>query len=221
MDITMILRLLETGKTQKEIAEQLGMPVSRLRYQLSKQKNITASATSAGDSSLEDYTTIQETYGTDRLFTLPRDPQSLYLYWELTSERKRMVEEHFHCGWTELPKILRVYDVSFHYFEGNNFNRYWDFSINQEASNWFVKGIAPDCSYIIDYGVQTIDGRFITILRSNSVKTPPKEERYHGEYRWTRMEVTPNEVIPMSEWQSLLSDWGLSEAIMEKAEGGF
>lgn len=205
MDITTILRLLETGKTQKEIAEQLGIPVSRLRYQLAKQRNTTSLASSPADYGLEDYTVIQEAYGSDRLIALPRDPESLYLYWELTSDRKRMAEEHFRCGWMELPKLLRVYDVSFFYFEGKNFNRYWDFPINQEANNWFVKGISPDCSYVIDYGTTSINGKFITILRSNSIKTPPKEERLHGENRWVRMEVTPNEVISMSDWQSLLT----------------
>ena len=213
MDITMILRLLETGKTQKEIAEQLGLPVSRLRYQLAKQRNTntTSLITSAPDSGLEDYSVIKEAYGSDRLFALPRDPESLYLYWELTPDRKRMAEEHFRCGWMELPKMLRVYDVSFHYFEGSNFNRYWDFSINQEANNWFVKGISSDCSYVIDYGTTNIDGKFITILRSNSVKTPPKEERLHGENRWAKMEVTPNEAITMSDWQSLLTGFALDK----------
>ncbi|WP_232016498.1 DUF4912 domain-containing protein [Paenibacillus baekrokdamisoli] len=208
--MTTILKLLETGKTQKEIAEQLGVPVGKLRYQLTNQRKIASANAFVLDRGLEDYEIIQEAYGLDRLFALPRDTESLYLYWELTSDRKRMVEEHFRCGWMDLPKMLRVYDVSFFYFEGDNFNRYWDFSINQEANNWFVKGISSNCSYVIDYGTTTIDGRFVTILRSNTVKTPPKEERFDGENRWTRMEVTPTEDISMMDWQGHFTGYSLS-----------
>ncbi|XEC97810.1 DUF4912 domain-containing protein [Paenibacillus tarimensis] len=178
--MTIIAQLLEAGKTQREVAEQMGVPIGKLKYQLAKHRKTVSARTrpeSAGTEGPDEYEfdIIHEHYGADQLYALPRDDRSLYLYWELTPERIQMAEEHFHCGWNVLPKVLRIYDVSFIHFHGDNFNRYWEFEVNQDANNWFVKDVSPNCSYIVDYGTRTIDGRFFTILRSNTVTTPPSE----------------------------------------------
>ncbi|MFC3342536.1 DUF4912 domain-containing protein [Paenibacillus abyssi] len=187
--MTTIMKLLESGKTQREVAEQLGVPIGRLKYHLTKFRSSETAKTSHRQNGWTEDTLIDERYGADQLTALPRNPNSLYLYWELTPERIRMVEEHLNCGWNVLPKILRVYDVSFVHFTGDNFNRYWDFGIYGDSSNWIINGVAQSCSYIVDYGTTTIDGRFITILRSNIAKTPPREPQTDGEYRWVPMEL--------------------------------
>lgn len=212
LDMTTILALLEAGKTQKDIAEQLGIPVGRLRYQLTNHRKSQAIRTlTPAPPEVDDYALLDERYELDHLIAMPRDAESLYVYWELTPELIRMVESHFGCSWSVLPKRLRVYDVSFIHFKGDNFNRYWDFDVTQEANNWFVNGVAPACSYVIDYGTIALDGRFITLLRSNSVQTPPREEQREGESRWVRMEVS-QAAEPQAAWQPYFNGYSLSSA---------
>ncbi|WP_246427653.1 DUF4912 domain-containing protein [Paenibacillus phyllosphaerae] len=208
--MTTIMALLEAGKTQKEVAEQLGIPIGKLRYQVTNFRKTRNAAPIQSAMEVDDYTLLDEQYGLDRLVVMPRDAESLYVYWELTTDLIKMVEAHFGCGWNVLPKKLRVYDVSFIHFKGDNFNRYWDFDVNQETSNWFVKGVAAGCSYVIDYGTTALDGRFITLLRSGAVQTPPLDEHAEGESRWVRMEVTKATEEAGPNWQPYFTGYSLS-----------
>ncbi len=133
----------------------------------------------------------------DRFQLLPKDYRSLYCYWEISDSRRNMIEEFFRCNWEALPKIIRVYDVSFIDFNGDNAHYHWDFPINDIANNWFIDDVHANCSYCLDYGTTTIDGRFFTILRSNTVKTPPKEANY---WRETRIEKMDSELNSEPEW---------------------
>ncbi|OGX68589.1 MAG: hypothetical protein A2189_04615, partial [Paenibacillus sp. RIFOXYA1_FULL_44_5] len=109
----------------------------------------------------------------DRLVLLPRDNRTLYLYWNITKERKQMAEDHFHINWMDLPKAIRMYDVTKIDFNGDDANYYWDMDPGQSAVHAFVYGITPNCFYCADYGVIEQPEKFVTLLRSSAVKTPP------------------------------------------------
>ncbi|MFC4809895.1 DUF4912 domain-containing protein [Paenibacillus sp. GCM10023250] len=113
----------------------------------------------------------------DVLVLLPRDPGTLYVYWTLTELRIRMIEEHFHCAWDELPKLLRIYDVTYISFDGDNANRYRDVRIDGRADNWFVHGLSAGTVFCADLGTTALDGRFVAVLRSNTAETPALHER--------------------------------------------
>nr|WP_240546268.1 DUF4912 domain-containing protein [Paenibacillus artemisiicola] len=113
----------------------------------------------------------------DRLVMLAKDPGTLYVYWTLTERRIRMIEEHFHCAWDELPKLLRVYDVSYTSFNGDNANHYRDVRIDGRADNWFVRGLSAGTVFCADLGTTALDGRFVAVLRSGTAETPALHER--------------------------------------------
>ncbi|SFI86483.1 Winged helix-turn-helix DNA-binding [Paenibacillus sp. UNC496MF] len=113
----------------------------------------------------------------DRLVLLPKDPGTLYVYWTLTERRIRMIEEHFHCAWDELPKLLRVYDVTYTSFNGDNANHCRDVRIDGRADNWFVRGLSAGTVFCVDLGTTALDGRFVAVLRSGTAETPALHER--------------------------------------------
>ena len=82
----------------------------------------------------------------DHLQVLPRDPETLFIYWDTTAELRGMVERYFSSGWGE---------------------------VNESASQWFVRGLSPDCTYIVDFGIVTESKGIFTLMRSASVKLPP------------------------------------------------
>ncbi|GIM45075.1 hypothetical protein DNHGIG_06240 [Collibacillus ludicampi] len=122
---------------------------------------------------LEDETWVTR-YQENRLVALIKDYQCVYVYWEISEERQRLLNEHFCCEIGNLPLFLRVYDVTALYFNGYNAHRYWEISIPWEADNWYIHGLEPGRNYFVDLGTKTIHGRFFTVLRSNLVELPPQ-----------------------------------------------
>lgn len=178
-----ILKLLDQGLTHQEVAEKLQISVGKVRYQLYKkrQKEIQQESIKIEDAEVHPW------YGEDQLVLLPQNPTSLYAYWEITGERKRLVEEHFGCAWEALPKILRVYDVTDIYFNGDNAHYYTDVPVNDYANNWFIHQLGPNRNYCVDFGTRTWEGHYFTILRSDVVNLPPSDVQAWREHeKWTR-----------------------------------
>ncbi|WP_409342699.1 DUF4912 domain-containing protein [Paenibacillus sp. MBLB4367] len=117
-----------------------------------------------------------ENYENDRLELLPRDWSTLYAYWDITDDRKRMVERYSNCKWEQLQKVLRIYDVNEVSFSGDNANDWWDVELAGGSNHGFVGGMRADCAYCMDYGIRTKEGKFVAILRSNSVTLPRNAE---------------------------------------------
>lgn len=158
-----------------------------------------------------DFAYLQQTasLNQDRLVLLPRDPETLYVYWMLTERRIRMIEQHFHSAWHELPKWLRVYDVSYTAFNGNNANRSWDIQVNRDADNWFIKGMSAGTVFCVDFGTTALDGRFISLLRSNVAETP----RLHGEYSPAQNDSVwvSSEPIKQPDWAESFTGYSIAE----------
>ena len=122
-----------------------------------------------------------ERYDLDLLHLLIRDAHTLYVYWELSSRRRRLVSEHFECDWGAMPKVLRVYDVTYRDFNGQNANGWFDIETTPEADNWYVHGVRANTTYLVDYGTYTLERQFIPLLRSNAAATPRDTEAVWGE----------------------------------------
>ncbi len=111
-------------------------------------------------------------YNKNYLVLLVRDPYCLFAYWEFSEKQKEVIARQFACTWGEIPLVMRVYDVTGINFNGANAHGYCDTPVHAMANNWYLKDMKPNCSYCVDLGIISADGRFITILRSNVVSTP-------------------------------------------------
>lgn len=115
---------------------------------------------------------IPESYNENYLVLLVRDPYCLFAYWEITVEQRELITSKFDCGWGEVPLLLRLYDVTGLNFDGRNSHGFIDISVHALADNFYLRDLAANKGYCVDLGVIAPDGRFITILRSNTVITP-------------------------------------------------
>lgn len=215
MDIQQVLQLIEEGLTQQHIADRLGVSVNKLRYSLAKHRKQESiephlNETDRTDKPLGlhvDYAALEEHEHGDRLILLPGDRTSLYVYWEITERRRQLIEGFFGCGWHVLPKLLRVYDVTLQSFHGDNANRYFDVPINDYANNWFIHHVDSGAAYCIDYGTTTLDGRFITILRSNTAETPPGNPQGRRDRRLSTIEMAED---AKPEWMESFTGYSLA-----------
>jgi hypothetical protein len=110
-------------------------------------------------------------YDENKIILQVRDPWWIHSYWEVTSQTKNKLSESLGGQYHEASWALRVYDVSFVSFNGNNAHSFSDILINQEANNWYIN-VSGGRSFCVDLGLKLRDGRFITIIRSNTVTTP-------------------------------------------------
>jgi len=115
---------------------------------------------------------IPGNYGDNRIVLMVRDPEWLFVYWELQGKFVDDVRSAMGSMAYSAKVVLRVYDVTDIIFNGNNAHKYFDIEIRGGARNWYIKVGESDRSFCVDMGFLTSYGTFFVIVRSNVVKTP-------------------------------------------------
>jgi len=103
-----------------------------------------------------------------------RDPWWIFAYWEIDPQRERAARIQLRPD--EVPgmeSVLRVYNVTGTRYPDEPANSYFDISLSGLATNWYIHTNAPNASFIVELGLRTAQGRFIMLVRSNRVETPP------------------------------------------------
>lgn len=157
---------------------------------------------------------IPHYYGVDRMVLVAKDPNWLYVYWEVSQHKRH---EFFHdygeTAWHTSQQVLRVYDISgISKTDDLTFNSYQEIVVDPFADNWFIEVGQAGRSFIVELGRRLADGRYIKLLSSNMVATP-------------RSSIS-NKVDP--DWMSIdelyqgiaRGNLGSSEMMMGKVEGG-
>ncbi|MEF3306131.1 DUF4912 domain-containing protein [Paenibacillus sp. GYB003] len=119
-------------------------------------------------------------YRKDMLRLLARDAHTLYAYWEISDRKKWLASQHFECDYGQLPKALRLYDVTHLLFNGHNANRTIDYPLTPEADNWYITGLEADRAYTADLGGYTWERQFVPFVRANVVQTPRDRPASYG-----------------------------------------
>lgn len=130
---------------------------------------------------------LPQNYGLDRMVLMARDPHWLYAYWEITATKQDEFKGSFGtAAWSFTHPVLRVYDVTGVDFDGKNAKGFIDIHISEHVDNWHIEVGEPDRAFCVDLGRMFPDGRFVTLLRSNTVTTPRASisDRLDEEWMW-------------------------------------
>nr|WP_241254413.1 DUF4912 domain-containing protein [Brevibacillus sp. SYP-B805] len=174
-----------------QIAKQLGLSVGQVKYQLQKARHASSQERAAAIGQEEP--TRQEApcmtqadagqerrgrewqlpdfYGENVIRLMVQSPTVLYVYWEITWPRMRMVASYLQTDYREVQKGIRLYDVTDRYFDGGNAHGWRDFLVGEDAHSWYLPEVQPGRTYIADFGLFH-QGRFCPILRSEPAATP-------------------------------------------------
>jgi hypothetical protein len=133
-------------------------------------------------------------YGEDRITAVVRDPDSAYLYWELTDEgiasaRARLGPEGQH-GWCN----VRVYDTTGRDFDGTNANDYFDIRVDRTDREYYLMIRRPTSSMHVEIGVRTSEGFFQSICRSGRADFPRSAPSPNASLEW--MTITSDDAPP-------------------------
>ena len=113
---------------------------------------------------------LPQFYGIDRLVILPRDPYSLFAYWEITeSTREKLKSEWGDAAWQQAIFQMRVYKHQWDREE--QIESFFDITLQDGSNNWYFNVTDTDRLYHTELGWRTADGNFRPVLRSNLVRT--------------------------------------------------
>lgn len=111
-------------------------------------------------------------FAVSALNVLPRDPQTLYTYWEFVpggGEPLAALTAHYGPNMTP---VLRLYQLNMPWFAAENVVRRDDQAIDLRSGNWYIHVPYPNTTYCVELGVLLPGGEFIGLLRSREVLTP-------------------------------------------------
>ncbi|ABR30208.1 hypothetical protein SU69_01765 [Thermosipho melanesiensis] len=205
-----VIKLLESYIKQNEEIKKLERP---------------SSSTSASDSiKKEDKLSKEElylpkSYNKNKLVLMPVNPNWLHAYWDYTKETFETLNK--------LPKeyriVLRIYDVTFIEFTGNNAHRTFEIRITPNMRNYYINVPIPNADYLAEIGYITPDGNFYSLIRSNVCKTPPNSPSNSTREKWLdlrkkRKIVTPSDGVLVKEVETIPGSIFKIEEIQNKSE---
>jgi len=133
---------------------------------------------------------LPRSYGTDRLVLLPRDPWWLFAYWEITPASRVEALRALGDEAAGTREVLRVYDVTFIEFDGQNAWSWFDVDFAPGAESWYVNVGKPATSYCAELGLRTASGRFLPLVRAATVQTPSSQPAPEAQVRWATLKPT-------------------------------
>ena len=107
---------------------------------------------------------MPDSYGTERLLLIPRDPHWLYAHWDLSREQQQAYNQKSFEG----HLVLRVQQEGV--AEAAN-----DIHLQPESRHWFVEGGQAGASYVAELGYFESPGRWVCISTSGPATTPVEQ----------------------------------------------
>ena len=108
--------------------------------------------------------TIPDNYGLDRLVVLPRDPQWLYVYWELQGGALDRLRFHHSAEIIDNARwVLRV--------RAANESRPTFVDVDMRIGQWYLH-VLPATTFIIEMGLINQNGVFVEVLKAREASTP-------------------------------------------------
>lgn len=115
---------------------------------------------------------LPASYNATSLTLIPRDPNWIFAYWEITPSSIESVRNTLGGAFDSSRFVLRMYDVTCIDFNGSNANHWFDLDVGPHANNWYINLWKDNVSYCGEIGIRTPDNNFFPLARSNYVTTP-------------------------------------------------
>jgi len=132
---------------------------------------------------------IPWSYGMTRITALARDPDWLYVYWELTEDAVASARARLGKGGEDAWCCLRVYDTTGKVFDGTNANSYFDIAVDRNAREWFLHIGRPTSVHYVEIGLKSREGFFQYVARSGRAESPRKSPSKDMTVEWMTVET--------------------------------
>jgi hypothetical protein len=134
---------------------------------------------------------LPRAYGRDQVVLLPRDPWTLFAYWEIGPRTRAGALLALDAEADGARQVLRIYDATFVTPAGDHACLAFDLEPLHGATSAYVRASRPGASYSVEIGLRTPANRFIPMARSNTVTLPPAAPSTDTTVRWAETRPSP------------------------------
>jgi len=135
-------------------------------------------------------------YGESRVTSMARDPDWLYVYWEITDDAIADARKRLGPASQDAWCCLRIYDTSGRVFDGTNAVSYFDIAIDRTSRDWFVHVGKPQSSCHVEIGVKSRQGDFQAMARSGRTDFARKRPVQDLSVEWLTVQELKPPVAP-------------------------
>ena len=121
---------------------------------------------------------LPQEYGETRVSVLVRDPEWLFVFWEIASGAR--ASHGLHPGGEASPLVLRLHDQS----PGG---RVTDIPVNDLTSSWYVRVPVAGAAYVVELGIKRASGEWVSLARSGAVQLPRAAMAEHFAPGWSQV----------------------------------
>ena len=112
------------------------------------------------------------TFASSILTVMPRNPRSLYVYWEFVEQGEPPLQKLLNYHGPGAFPVLRIYELTEPHFANNTIRSYFDIPIDAGTDNWYVEVPHAGTIYCVELGIVLAGTGYISLLRSREVATP-------------------------------------------------
>jgi len=166
---------------------------------------------------------LPEGYGNTEAALLPRDPNWMFIYWEITeNSRKNTCKQYGEDVFQKGRQVIRVYDVT------GGEGRYFDIAVMLEAKSWYINVQEAGRAYCCEVGLVLPDGTFIGIVKTNTVTLPGGRVSDVTDEKWMAVTADFDKLLQLSGVEyigkgsgevakSLAQRWEMLRAVFSRA----
>ncbi len=121
------------------------------------------------DSSIQAMETEDCPVGT-RIALLPVEPWRVYVCWEIAPAKLEKAREQMGHTFQTSKAVLRLHDVTNTVAGGRPGPL--DIPVRLEAGKYYIPGVTPNRSYLVEVGFTAHHQGFVSLVRSNVARTP-------------------------------------------------
>ncbi|HAT71437.1 MAG TPA: hypothetical protein DCS63_01300 [Elusimicrobia bacterium] len=167
---------------------------------------------------------LPESYGDTEAALLPRDPNWMFIYWEITENSKKNTRrQHGEDVFQKGRQVIRVYDVT-----DGEAAKYFDIPVMLEAKSWYVNVHESGRAYCCEVGLVLPDGSFIGLVKTNTVNLPGGRVSDVTDEKWMAVTADFDKLLQLSGVEyigkgsgevakSLAQRWEMLRAVFSRA----
>lgn len=125
--------------------------------------------------------TLPRAYGMNRAVLTARDPCCLFVWWEIMPVTRVEALRSLGAEAERVAEVLRL-----HRGAAPHSRMVADLPLTPGAERWYVE-VEPDDTWSVEVGLRAPSGRFVCLVRSNPVASPPAHPSADTSVRWVTM----------------------------------
>ena len=142
-----------------------------------------------------DHKSLHEAYGTTEAILLPRDPNWMFIYWEITeNSKKEACRLNGAFIFQKGRQVIRVHQAVCNVGDG----KYFDIPVMHDAKNWYVNVQESGGAYYCEVGLVLPDGTFISLVKTNTVHLPAGHVSDVTDEKWMAVTADFDKLLQLS-----------------------